>query len=66
MTFREARQRAIQAGATDHDIDKAHLAVKRGAYGPRTIVNNMTKALQMHSWCNTAQDWVRLAGALKR
>jgi hypothetical protein len=66
LTYLEARRRALDAGATQQQIDKEAEAIKRGSYGSRPIVRAMIKALQMHSWCNTPSDWARLAGALKR
>jgi hypothetical protein len=60
VKFSEARQQALAKGATDDDIERYARNLK-----PGVPTNNMIRALQMHSWNNTSDDWARLAGALK-
>jgi hypothetical protein len=63
MTFKEARAEALAAGATDADIDAEarHQARNVGSIPFR----NMIKALQLLPRLNSAEDWTRLAAALK-
>lgn len=62
MKFKDARQRALDAGASDARIDQYRAGFDRQGRG--VPVKNMIRALQMHSWHNSADDWARLAGAL--
>lgn len=62
MKFPEARQRALDAGASEADVDRYRASFDRRGRG--VPERNMIRALQMHSWHNSADDWARLAGAL--
>ena len=63
MTTREALDKAIASGATLADvINEARLQARHVGSTP---FKNMIRALQMMTWYNTKEDWVRLAGALR-
>jgi hypothetical protein len=63
MTFEQARAKALAAGATDADIDaEAKLQARHVGTVP---FRNMIKALQLLPRLNSAEDWTRLAAALK-
>jgi hypothetical protein len=63
MTFEQARAKALAAGATDADIDaEARHQVRNVGSVP---FRNMIKALQLLPRLNSAEDWTRLAAALK-
>jgi hypothetical protein len=62
MTAKQAVKRALDAGATPAQIDRFVGA----SFGGPIFKRNMIRAIQMHSWHNTADDWARLAGALLR
>jgi hypothetical protein len=59
-----AYSRAIAAGATDDMIAAEAAKVRAGFYGSRKVVRNMVRALEIHAWNNTPEEWARLAGAL--
>lgn len=58
----EAIQRALASGATVADIE-SETALQLRQVGTVPF-NHMIRALNLHSWHNTRQDWTRLAGAL--
>lgn len=63
MSFADARAKALAAGATDADIDaEAKLQARHVGTVP---FRNMIKALQLLPRLNSAEDWTRLAAALK-
>lgn len=62
MKFSDACDRAFAHGATPLEIEQS--ALRQRASVRSVATRNMIKALQMHSWRNTRDDWVRLAGAL--
>lgn len=62
MTAKQAVRRALDAGATPDQINRFVGA----SFGGPVFKRNMIRALQMHSWHNSADDWARLAGALLR
>lgn len=66
MKFKEAKAKALAAGASEADIERYRAAIKRGNSGPRPMVRAMIVALQISPWRNSADDWARLAGALAR
>jgi metal-responsive CopG/Arc/MetJ family transcriptional regulator len=61
IRYSDARARAIRAGAT---VDELVAEEERQARQRPAIRKATAQALQMHSWHNTKDDWVRLAGAL--
>lgn len=63
MTFAQARAYALEAGGNDAEIDRqaANYARQVGTVPFR----NMIRALQLLPRLNTAEDWERLAAALK-
>jgi hypothetical protein len=63
MTFEQARAKALAAGATDEDID-AEASLQARSVGTVPF-RNMIKALQLLPRLNSAEDWTRLAAALK-
>lgn len=63
MKFAEARAEALNKGATDSEI-AAETELQRRHVGTVPF-NNMIRALQLHTWHNSAADWTRLAAALK-
>lgn len=63
MSFEQARANALAAGATDADIDaEAKLQARHVGTVP---FRNMIRALQLLPRLNSAEDWARLAAALK-
>lgn len=63
IRFREARGKALVAGATDEEID-ATARDYAEIVGTGTF-NAMVTALNFHHWNNSRDEWTRLAGALK-
>jgi hypothetical protein len=60
MKFAEAKDKALLAGASEADI----IRNAKGSFGGPVFKRNMIVALQLHSWCNSPEEWARLAGAL--
>lgn len=58
----EAIDKALSAGATVADIEREQVTQARQV--GTVPFNAMIRAINMHSWHNTRQDWTRLAGAL--
>jgi hypothetical protein len=60
MNYAQARERALAAGATDAEIQRY-----ADNLSPSIPTRNMIVALLLHPWLNSADDWARLAGAIK-
>jgi hypothetical protein len=63
MSFEAARAKALAAGATDSDIDTE--ARHQARHVGTVPFRNMIRALQLLPRLNSAEDWTRLAAALK-
>jgi hypothetical protein len=63
MTFEQARAKALAAGATDADIEAE--ARHQARHVGTVPFRNMIRALQLLPRLNSAEDWTRLAAALK-
>ena len=64
MTKQDAVRYALEKGATLDDIERE---IERQRRTRGTVPHrNMVRALQMHPWNNSRDDWVRLAAALSR
>lgn len=63
MTYKMALANAVAAGATVAEIEVE--AVKHVRHRGTVPFNNMIRALNMMTWLNTREDWVRLAAAMK-
>jgi hypothetical protein len=62
ITKSEAIANALAKGSTQEEIDRqASNYVRQVGSVP---FNNMIRALNMHTWHNTADEWTRLAAAL--
>lgn len=62
ISKKDAIANAIAKGGTLSEIDRqASNYVRQVGTVP---FNNMIRALNMHSWHNTVDDWTRLAAAL--
>ena len=63
IKFAEARDHALRKGGSLEEIERQtiHYARQVGS----VPFNHMIRALGMHSWNNTADQWMRLAAALK-
>jgi hypothetical protein len=62
ITLEQAMDKANAHGATPVMIEQSAMQQRHNCRS--TATNNMIKALQMHPWHNTRDDWTRLAGAL--
>lgn len=63
IKLNEAIRYAIDAGATESEIESETKRQERQVGS--VPFNNMIKALNMMTNCNTKDDWTRLAGALQ-
>jgi hypothetical protein len=64
VTKQEAVRQVLDKGATLDDIAReAELQRRQRGTVPH---RHMIRALSLHPWNNTRDDWVRLAGALSK
>jgi uncharacterized circularly permuted ATP-grasp superfamily protein len=63
LTYEQARAEALAAGATDAEI-AAEAKIQARNVGTVPF-RNMIRALQLLPRLNSAEDWARLAAALK-
>jgi len=63
MKQADAIAHAINAGATMSEIEES--AIRQRASCRSVPSRNMVRALSMHTWHNTKDDWIRLSGALR-
>jgi hypothetical protein len=64
MSYTAAQSHALLSGATQDEIDAE--AARQARHRGTSPQRNMIRALQLSPWRNDRDDWVRLAGALKR
>lgn len=62
MTFAEI---LIQVEAKGGTLEAVQRETRLQAHHTKSIpFKNMIRALQMHAWLNSKDDWIRLAGAM--
>ena len=59
LSFKEARDRALAAGASPERVEQ----YRASYFGSKQVKQAMILALHLSPWRNSADDWARLAGA---